>query len=225
MELLSIKSILMMTPILLIALPVHEFAHGWVAYRMGDPTAKYAGRLTLNPFKHLDLMGVLMMYLAGVGWAKPVPVNSSYFRDRRKGIILVSMAGPLSNILASFITFFLWGILLKLISIGTIPIESDKAVYIVETIIEFFQTLIIVNISLAVFNLIPVPPLDGSRLISAFIPEESYYRFARYEQYIGLAFLLLVVVLPSNLFSEFIYFFANPIFNSMARVVQLVLRL
>lgn len=97
MELLSIKSILMMTPILLIALPVHEFAHGWVAYRMGDPTAKYAGRLTLNPFKHLDLMGVLMMYLAGVGWAKPVPVNSSYFRDRRKGIILVSMAGPLSK--------------------------------------------------------------------------------------------------------------------------------
>ncbi len=225
MELLSIKSILMMTPILLIALPVHEFAHGWVAYKMGDPTAKYAGRLTLNPFKHLDLMGVIMMYLAGVGWAKPVPVNSSYFKDRRKGMILVSMAGPLSNLLVSFITFFIWGILIKLISKGIISVESAQAVYIIETVNDFLLTLIIVNISLAIFNLIPVPPLDGSRIISSFIPEETYYRFARYEQYIGLAFLVLVVILPGNIFSEFIYFFATPVFNSMARVVQLILGL
>lgn len=225
MELLSIKSILMMTPILLIALPVHEFAHGWVAYKMGDPTAKYAGRLTLNPFKHLDLMGVIMMYLAGVGWAKPVPVNSSYFKDRRKGMILVSMAGPLSNLLVSFITFFIWGILIKLISKGIISVESAQAVYIIETVNDFLLTLIIVNISLAIFNLIPVPPLDGSRIILSFIPEETYYRFARYEQYIGLAFLVLVVILPGNIFSEFIYFFATPVFNSMARVVQLILGL
>lgn len=213
----------MMTPILLIALPIHEFAHGWVAYKMGDPTAKYAGRLTLNPFKHLDLMGVIMMYVVGFGWAKPVPVNSVYFKDRRKGLILVSLAGPVSNLLLAFLSMFLWGIFVKLIDVGVITADSVFMANLIINAQDFFQTLIIVNISLAVFNLFPIPPLDGSRLISSFIPEESYYRFARYEQYIGLAFLALVVLVPNNIVGKVISFFAIPLYNSMATVTQFLL--
>ncbi len=223
MDFLSLKNILMMTPILLFALPVHEFAHGWVAYKMGDPTAKYAGRLTLNPFKHLDLLGVVMMYAVGFGWAKPVPVNSDYFKNRRSGMILVSLAGPLSNIILGFLSTLIWGIIVKLVHVGVITLNSANAVNIILTAQEFFQTLIFVNISLAVFNMIPIPPLDGSRLVSSFIPEESYYRFARYEQYIGLAFLALVVLVPNNIVGKVISFFALPIYNSMSYVIQLLL--
>jgi len=223
MNILSLKNMLMMTPILLIALPVHEFAHGWVAWKMGDPTAKYAGRLTLNHFKQLDVMGVIMMYLAGVGWAKPVPVNSGYFKNRRTGLFLVALAGPLSNLLLGFLSLFVWGIIVKLASIGVIPFDKGNWANILLTVQDFFQTLVFVNISLAVFNLIPVPPLDGSRLVSSFVPEESYYRFARYEQYIGLAFLALVALVPDNIVGKFISFFALPIYRSMTLVVSFIL--
>ena len=222
---LTLEDIIIMVPILLIALPFHEFSHGWVAYKMGDPTAKYAGRLTLNPFKHLDLVGTIMMFAAGVGWAKPVPINPIYFKNRRTGTILVSLAGPLSNLVLSFFSMLVWGVIVKLVSAGGIPGQTDIAVRILMTAETFFLTLIIVNISLAVFNMIPVPPLDGSRLISSFIPEESYYRFARFEQYIGLAFLALVVFLPDNLFGNFLNFFVTPIYTSMAAAVQFILRI
>lgn len=225
MDFLSLRNILMMTPILLIALPVHEFSHGWVAYKMGDPTAKYAGRLTLNPFKHLDLLGVIMMYVVGFGWAKPVPINPANFKNRRTGTILVSLAGPLSNLVLGFLSMFVWGIMVKLISLGLIPAETENAVNILTFAQEFLLTLTIVDVNLAVFNLIPIPPLDGSRLISSFIPEEAYYRFARYEQYIGLVFLALVVFIPDNIFGKFINFFALPVYSSMAATTKFLLGL
>ena len=180
-----LADVIIMIPILLIALPFHEYAHAYVAYKLGDPTAKNMGRLTLNPLKHLDLFGTLMMFVARVGWARPVPVNSGYFKDRRKGIILVSLAGPMSNLLLAFAFMLVWGIMVKLLVIEVIPIRSETMVTVITWLQVFFQVSILVNISLAVFNMIPVPPLDGSRLISSFIPEESYYRFARYEQLIG----------------------------------------
>jgi len=216
--------VIMVIPILLIALPFHEWAHAYVAYRLGDPTAKDAGRLTLNPVRHLDPLGTLMMLVASVGWAKPVPVNSGYFRDRRKGMILVALAGPFSNMLLAFLFTLIWGLMVKLLVIGVIPVESETAVTIVTWLQVFFRFCVLVNISLAVFNMIPVPPLDGSRLISAFVPEESYYRFARYEQYIGIAFLALVVFLPDALDSV-ISFVADPIYESMLTVVSLVFNL
>lgn len=220
---ISIEQIFYMIPIILIALPFHEFAHGWVAYKMGDPTAKYAGRLTLNPFKHLDLVGTIMMFAAKIGWAKPVPINPTYFKNRRIGTILVSLAGPFSNLLLAFISMFIWKIIIKLVDTGIITINSENMMNIILIVLEFFNILISVNISLAVFNLIPVPPLDGSRLISCFIPEESYYRFARYEQYVGLIFLALVVFLPGNIFGKLISTIATPIINSMAFVTKLIL--
>lgn len=222
MNSITLRDIIMMVPILLIALPVHEFAHGWVAYRMGDPTAKYAGRLTLNPVRHLDLMGVLMMLLVGVGWAKPVPVDSTNFRNRRLGMLLVSLAGPFSNLILAFLGMLAWGILAKLITAGIIVVKSFAMADVLTFGAEFLQTFVFVNISLAVFNLIPIPPLDGSRILSSVVPDESYYRLARYEQFIGLAFLILVIVLPDNLFSKFISFFARPIYNSMVLTVRFI---
>lgn len=219
-----LSDLLIMVPILLIALPFHEYAHGYVAYKLGDPTAKNMGRLTLNPLKHLDLFGTLMMFVARVGWARPVPVNSGYFKDRRKGIILVSLAGPMSNLLLAFAFMLVWGIMVKLLVIEVIPIRSETMVTVITWLQVFFQVSILVNISLAVFNMIPVPPLDGSRLISSFIPEESYYRFARYEQFIGLGFLALVIFAP-NALSSVIRFFADPIYNSMLTVTSLILGL
>ncbi|HOK43829.1 MAG TPA: site-2 protease family protein [Thermoclostridium caenicola] len=216
--------IIMVIPILLIALPFHEWAHAYVAYRLGDPTAKDAGRLTLNPFRHLDPFGTLMMLVANVGWARPVPVNSGYFRDRRKGMILVALAGPFSNLLLAFLFTVIWGLMVKLVVIGVIPVESEAAITVISWLQVFFRFCVLVNISLAVFNMIPVPPLDGSRLISSFIPEESYYRFARYEQYIGIAFLALVIFVP-NALSSVIRLVADPIYESMLTVVSLVLRL
>jgi len=223
MNFLSLQNILLMTPILFLALPVHEFAHGWVAYKLGDPTAKMAGRLTLNPFKHLDVIGVLMMYTVGFGWAKPVPVNFSNLKNRRSGTILVAMAGPLSNILLAFISIFISGIIAKLIDAKVIMIDTEGLFRILINVSLFFFFLVIVNINLAIFNMLPVPPLDGSRLISTFIPEESYYRFARYEHYIGLMFLAIVVLVPNDFISGFIRVVAYPVFRSMALTTQTIL--
>lgn len=223
MGFLSPQRLLLMTPILLLVLPVHEFAHAWVAYRLGDPTAKLAGRLTFNPFKHLDFVGVLMMYTVGFGWAKPVPVNFSNLKNRRWGTILVAMAGPLSNIMLAFASIFVGGIVVKLIDAGIIMIDTERLLMLMVYISLFFLYMVTVNISLAIFNMIPVPPLDGSRLISAFVPEEAYYKFARYEQYIGLLFLAIVVLAPNNFLSNFINSVSTPIFRSMALTTQTVL--
>lgn len=214
MEFLSLQSILMMTPILLLALPFHELAHGWAAYKMGDPTAKDAGRITMNPFKHLDLMGVIMMYVVGFGWAKPVPINPMYFKDRKKGIILSSLAGPMSNLLLAFVSTLIGGVLAKLFELEVITVNSERKATFLVYLGIFFYILISVNINLAIFNLIPVPPLDGSRVLTLFVPEESYYRFSRYEQFVGLAFLAVAAIFP-NAISSFISFFSKPLLRSM----------
>lgn len=221
----SLENILMMTPILFIALPVHELAHGWVAYKLGDPTAKLSGRLTLNPFKHLDLIGVLMMYAVGFGWAKPVPVNFNNLKNRRSGTILIALAGPMSNILLGFISIFIGGIVAKFIEVGIISITTEKMFRIFIYVGLFFFILVSVNINLAIFNMIPVPPFDGSRLISGFIPEETFNSFARYEPFIGLAFFALVVLVPNDFLSSFIRTVAEPIFNSMAITTRTILGL
>jgi Zn-dependent protease len=143
---------------LLVCLTVHEFSHAWVAYKLGDPSAEKSGRLTLNPFKHLDLMGTIMLLLFRFGWAKPVPINPYYFKNQKQGIILVSLAGPLSN----FFMAFLGGFLFKL----AIPMQNAF-------LNTFFYIFIYMNIALAIFNLLPIPPLDGSHLITVFIKNKK----------------------------------------------------
>ena len=136
-------------------------------------------------------------------------------------MILVSLAGPLSNLLLAFIFTLIWGFVIKLVIIQVIPVRSETMVSVINWLQVFFQVSVLVNISLAVFNMIPVPPLDGSRLISSFIPEESYFRFARYEQFIGLGFIALVIFAP-NALSTVIRFVADPIYNSMITVTSFV---
>ena len=160
---MGLLSLLMKDPLsfLLIAIPLlyaiifHELAHGWVAYRMGDPTAKNLGRLSLNPIRHLDPMGTIMLFLVGFGWAKPVPVNFANLRDRRKGMILVASAGIVMNMILAFSALFLSRLL-------SLPESSMPAV-----VLYLFAKI---NIILAAFNLIPIPPLDGSKILLGFAP-------------------------------------------------------
>ncbi len=164
---------------LLFSVIIHEVAHGWVAYRMGDPTAKWSGRLTLNPLKHLDPIGTLMLFLAGFGWAKPVPVNFNNIPDWRKGLIFVSSAGIVANIL--FVFFAL--LFIRLFSTSSSGIAAILVYYVVQ-----------INITLAALNLIPIPPLDGSKILMGFVSKRTQYFLLSLEPYgffiiIGLLFL------------------------------------
>jgi Zn-dependent protease len=173
---------------LLFSIIIHEVAHGWVAYRMGDPTAKWSGRLTFNPLSHLDPIGTLMLFLAGFGWAKPVPVNFNNLSDKRKGLIFVSSAGILANILLAFIAQ-LFIRLFSGSSSGIAVILVYKVCYIVSYI----------NITLAALNLIPIPPLDGSKILMGILWEKTPYFLTRLEPYgffIIIGFLFLGILDP-----------------------------
>jgi Zn-dependent protease len=198
-----------MIPVLLISLTIHEYSHGYVAYRLGDPTAKNEGRLSLNPFRHLDPVGTIMMIIARIGWAKPVPINPSYFRDPKKGTILVSIGGPLSNLFMAFIGVILFEITYY-VSYANIIAGDTFVIYFMNFLVLFFS----VNINLAVFNLLPVPPLDGSKILSGILPTEAYFRYMQSERIIGIVFLIIVMVFPTVL-SGVLSFLTRPIANSM----------
>ena len=175
---------------ILIAIPLlysiifHELAHGWVAYLMGDPTAKSLGRLSLNPLKHLDPIGTIMLFIFGFGWAKPVPVNFNQLRDRHKGMILVSAAGIITNMLLAFIALFLS----RLLSLSPSSMPAVLLYYFAQ-----------INIILAAFNLIPLPPLDGSKILMGFAPpsvQDFLFRIERYGFFIIIALLYLGVLDP-----------------------------
>ena len=177
----------------LISLTVHEIAHGWVAYKMGDPTARNLGRLSLDPRKHLDPVGTLMMLFVGVGFAKPVPINSRYFKKPKLGMALTAAAGPIANFLMAF---FGAGFYLLFFKLGVMSLISGGSGFIIRflTIMRsFFLSFCWLNISLGFFNLIPVPPFDGSRILFIFLPEKLYFGIMKYERYIMLAILLLLV--------------------------------
>jgi len=172
--------------LVLVALPVHEWAHAFAAYKLGDETAKWNGRLTLNPLKHLDLIGTVMLVLCGVGYAKPVPVNPYYFNNSKRGMALTSLAGPLANFTMAFAAMVLSSVLYAVFGV-----THFMAVSILALVLEIFANI---NISLTVFNLLPIPPLDGSNIFAAFLPDKWNYTVQRYQQYItaGLFALLLL---------------------------------
>ncbi len=165
-------------------LPIHEFAHAYIAHRLGDDTARLSGRMTTNPLAHIDPIGALMIILAGFGYAKAVPVNIRNFKKRKPYMALTALAGPVSNIIMAFVFMFI-GLLIQ-VKVGVT--EGSFAYYIVVFMITAAQ----INISLAVFNLLPIPPLDGSRIFSLIIPDKYYYTIMQYERYIVYGVLALV---------------------------------
>ncbi len=179
---------------LLIAFTVHEFAHAWVAYKFGDPTAKNQGRLTLSPIAHLDPIGTLLIFIAGFGWARPVPVNRFYFKNPRLAGIFVSVAGPVSNLIVAAVTIFLFYILASIGVLSAMPPDVQLGVE------QFVNVLIRLNIMLFVFNLLPFPPLDGYRIIEDLAPATIRAKMTQYESY-GIILFLFLVITPLDAYT------------------------
>lgn len=185
---LSLQRLLVLAslvPVLLISLMAHELAHGFVAYKLGDPTAKRAGRLSFNPLKHLDPVGTAMFFITYLfgwfifGWAKPVPVSPYYFKNRQKGMALVGLAGPVTNFVLAVVS---------IVVLNAVQVDPNGIIF--DVLFTVFQ----VNMVLGIFNLIPVPPLDGSRVLGAFLPRNAYERWVALDQYgMIMAFLVLFI--------------------------------
>ena len=195
-----LMTILVYAVLLLVVFPVHEMAHGFAAYLLGDKTAKYQGWLTMNPLAHMDPFGSLMMLLVGVGYAKPVPVNPYNFKNRKAGMALTALAGPLSNLLMAILSVGLYRVLIIFVSDGwTLTLLRMG-------LVELFASI---NISLAMFNLLPIPPLDGFRIISYVLPDKWVFMVNRYQQVITLVVLVVVFTgildVPLNFLHNAVY--------------------
>lgn len=191
--------------------PIHEFAHAYVAEKCGDDTARLKGRLTLNPFAHLDFIGTLMIFFFGIGYAKPVPVNPARLKHPRRDMALISLAGPVSNLLMAFVSVWVYYILM---AVGGSNIAVGAVAY-------FFSYAAQINVMLAVFNFLPIPPLDGSKIFSAILPDRIYFKIMQYDRYImiGLMVLLFTGLLNtplswiSNIMMKFISIIPSLIFG------------
>ncbi len=184
-----LMGLLISIPGLILALSLHEFAHGYAAYLMGDNTAKYSGRLSLNPLDHLDPMGTLCLFLFKFGWAKPVPINPYNFRNRRAGIVIVSLAGPFMNFLTALVLSVILSVFVRYAPYSNV----NEFIYLV------LLYAIQLNVGLMCFNLIPIPPLDGSKVLLEFLPcryRETFYRLEQYSSFILMALLFTNVLNP-----------------------------
>jgi len=188
----AIAALLLSLPIIILALSVHETAHGLIANALGDPTAKNFGRLSLNPAKHLDPIGFICMIAFGFGWAKPVPINTRYFKKPKRDMALSAIAGPVSNLLLALV--FAGLLKIFLLCMPLITISSTFGANLVYFVYILLTLGVQLNVSLAVFNLLPIPPLDGSKILYMFLPPNLLYKFIEYERYISLILLVLLAV-------------------------------
>lgn len=189
----SIQDILILVLVLTISLSFHEFSHGYVAYRLGDDTAYLAGRLTMNPLAHLDPIGSLVFILAGIGWAKPVPINPARFshaRSMKQGIMLTSLAGPAANFILSVLSILLYYITATILLLTKLSTTNVIYTLLTQLFVQLYRT----NMVLMVFNLLPIPPLDGYKIFGSLLPNQLYYKIMGYERYLGIAFLLLIML-------------------------------
>lgn len=193
----AILSLLLTLPIMLLALSLHETAHGWVAWRCGDPTARNLGRLTLNPLKHLDPMGLIFLMIFGYGWAKPVPINTRYFRKPRRDMALTAAAGPASNLLLGLFNTVLYGLFWGLLTGQSASGAAGMLPTFLSILCETFFYAAAVNFMFMLFNLIPIPPFDGSRIALAFLPDRIYFGIMRYERQIMIGLLIVMLVLSN----------------------------
>ena len=184
------------------ALPIHEFAHGYVADKLGDRTARYQGRLNINPFTHMDLIGTVCLVLTGFGWGKPVQIDPRNFKKPKSGMAITAAAGPLSNLLMAFVTLILSKVCYYL------PFDNQ----VLSTLVWVFGIMTTVNISPAIFNLIPIPPLDGSRILNLFLPERIYFAIMKYEMFI---FIGLFLILWTGILDGPLYFLNNLVYTGL----------
>jgi len=199
----GIFELLITLVVIVVSLTFHEAGHGLAAYILGDRTAKAYGRLSLNPLRHIDILGFIMMLIAGFGWAKAVPVNMYNFKDPKKGMALTALAGPIANILLAFISCIAFYLLVNN------GIYNDYLLY-------FLQVLFSANCSLAMFNLLPISPLDGSKVLFAFLPQKYYYKLMYLERY-GMIILIIAINLP--IFNRVL---ANGVYNLQNLIDQIV---
>lgn len=212
----TILEYLYIIPAAALAISLHEMSHGYMSYFLGDPTPKEQGRLSLNPIRHFDLVGFICLVLFRLGFAKPVRVNPYYYKNPKLGMALVALAGPLMNFIISIVSFFIFVVLLRF---------SDLK--IIEIISNFLLYLGVLNLGLGLFNLIPIPPLDGSRILGAILPNETYRKYMSYEKY-GFFILLGLMILSDilgeitgtgSLFSEIIFKIYSWIINVFIKIV------
>lgn len=185
--------------VVFLVLPFHEWAHGFVAYKLGDNTAKIRGRLTLNPLAHIDPFGSMLLLLIGFGWAKPVPVEPRNFKNEKQGMAITALAGPAANLLAAMVAGLLMHTLIAILTAAGVVVSVGSVFYISAGgsfwayVIRFFMYLMLINISLAVFNFIPIPPLDGSKILMAFLPDSAVDWLYAHEQIFSIGLFILVM--------------------------------
>lgn len=209
---LGLKEILLRLPIIFIAITVHEYAHGYAALKMGDPTAKLSGRLSMNPLAHMDIVGALSMLIFGFGWAKPVPINPNNFKNHKKGTVIVSLAGPISNLFLAFLGSVLYGIFRR-IGFGNFSSLFSEIFY------GLLAQLILLNVCFGIFNLVPFPPLDGAKIVGAFLPYKTYFKIMQYERY---AFPILIVLMYLGIFDKILGVLITPIVSSLNALIALI---
>ena len=215
----SFLEILINVPITLIALNFHELAHGWVSTKLGAPTPRIHGRLTLNPMAHLDLFGTLLMVLTGFGWAKPVEVNARYYKDAKKGMAIVGAAGPLANLILAILGMVIW--VLPYAILQSLNVNMPEGLHVI--LGTFMPIFIIRNLSFMVFNLIPIPPLDGSRIIGMFLNNKTYYTLMSYERYSMIIIMLLSVTgVFGGIIGNGVSFLFNMIFKGIGSLFGVI---
>ncbi len=204
---IDILSLLIRAVVILLAISAHEMAHGFVAYKLGDPTAKSMGRLSLNPLKHLDPVGALCMLLFGFGWAKPVIINPYYFKNVKRDTALTALGGPLMNFLLAFIGI----VIFKILIVVKVPVNGFT-----QFVATFLNSFIALNVGLGSFNLIPIPPLDGSKIFLSLLPNRLYADIMRYER---LGWIILVFALGTNVLTPVMYAIQNFIIHILTFLV------
>ena len=192
----------------ILCLTVHETAHGFAAYLLGDRTAKQEGRLSLNPLRHVDLVGLALLFTAGFGWAKPVPVDPRHFHDPKKGMAVTALAGPVSNFILSILLLLLCKVIYLYINPGDFTAAAFYA----------FLYAAQLSIGLGLFNLIPIPPLDGSKILAVFLPDRAYYTLMRYERY---GMILLLILSLTNVTGDLISGAISAVYTTLVNLIIL----